>query len=106
MEYPVELNIQYQEKQSRLITFFKLILAIPQYFVLYFINIAAGVVVFLSWWVILFTGKLPKSFYDFITWYMRWNTRFSVYMNLLTDKYPPFSGEPSTISNPPATPPK
>jgi hypothetical protein len=93
MHYPIELNVLYQEKQSRLSSFFRIILAIPQCIVLYFLSIAAGVIIFLSWWVILFTGRYPKSFYDFITWYLRWNIRVGAYIYLLTDKYPPFSGE-------------
>ncbi|OGO30134.1 MAG: hypothetical protein A2Z29_07495 [Chloroflexi bacterium RBG_16_56_11] len=97
MEYPMELKFQYPEKLSRLSTFFRIILAIPHFVVLYFINIAAGVILFLSWWAILFTGRYPKSFYDFVAWYTQWNMRVTVYLNLMTDKYPPFSGEPSTL---------
>jgi hypothetical protein len=100
MQYPIELNIQYTKKLSRLTSFFRCFMGIPQYFVLYFISIAVGIVLFLSWWAILFTGQYPKSFFDFITWYMRWNVRFTGYMYLLTDKYPPFSGDPSTIAPP------
>jgi hypothetical protein len=103
MQYPIELNIQYSEKVSRLTSFFRPILAIPQYIILYFLSIAAGVVVFLSWWAILFTGRYPKSFFDFMTMYMRWNTRVGGYVYLLTDKYPPFSGDPSTIAPPTAS---
>ena len=108
MQYPVELNIQYAEKLSRLTTFFRIIMIIPQYIVLYFLNIAAGVILFLSWWAILFIGRYPKSFFEFMVWYMRWNTRAMAYMYLLTDKYPPFSGEASTIAPPsaPASAPK
>jgi Domain of unknown function (DUF4389) len=105
MQYPVELNIQFPEKLSRLSTFFRIILAIPQYILLYFLGIAAGIILFLSWWAILFTGRYPKSFYSFMTWYMRWSTRVGVYVYLLTDKYPPFSGDPSTIAPPTATKP-
>ena len=96
MQYPVELNIQYPEKLSRLSTFFRIILAIPHYVILYFINIATGVILFLSWWAILFIGRYPKAFFDFMTWQFRWNTRFNAYMYLMTDKYPPFSGDEST----------
>jgi hypothetical protein len=94
MPYPIELNVQYPEKLSRLTTFFRIIMAIPQYIVLYFIEIAAGIVLFISWWAILFTGRYPRSLYNFMTWFLRWNVRFSGYMYLLTDKYPPFSGDP------------
>lgn len=107
MQYPVELNFQYPGKLSRLTTFFRIILAIPQTIVLSFIEIAAAVILFLSWWAILFTGRYPKSFFDFMAWYMRWNIRYAAYTYLMTDKYPPFSGEPSTIAPPPqSTTPK
>ena len=98
MQYPVELNIQYSEKLSRLTTFFRLIMVIPQYIVIYFLQIAAEVILFLSWFAILFTGRYPKSFFEFIVWYMRWTTRVTAYLYMLTDKYPPFSGEASTIA--------
>jgi Domain of unknown function (DUF4389) len=103
MQYPVELNVQYAEKLSRLTTFFRFIMIIPQVFVLYFVSIAAGVIVFLSWFAVWITGRYPKSFFDFVVWYLRWSTRVNVYSYFLTDKYPPFSGDPSTIA-PPATP--
>ena len=103
MQYPVELNVQYAEKLSRLTTFFRFIMIIPQVFVLYFVSIAAGVIVFLSWFAVWITGRYPKSFFDFVVWYLRWSTRVNVYSYFLTDKYPPFSGDPSTIA-PPAAP--
>ncbi len=89
--YPVTFGAEYPDKMSRLTTFFRLILVIPQAFVLYFISIAAGIIAFIAWWAILFTGKYPKGMYDFFVGYMRWSTRVNGYMYLLTDKYPPFS---------------
>ncbi len=105
MQYPVEVNIAYTERLSRLSTFFRIILSIPHIIVLYFLSIAASVVLFLSWWAILFTGKYPGSFFSFMAWYMRWTVRFSGYTYLLTDKYPPFSGEASTTDAPPQSKP-
>jgi Domain of unknown function (DUF4389) len=89
--YPITFGAVYPEKMSRLTTFFRLILVIPQYFVLYFVGIAAGIVAFIAWWAILFTRKYPRSMFDFFTGYMRWMTRVTGYTYLLSDKYPPFS---------------
>jgi hypothetical protein len=100
MQYPVELNIQYTEKLSRLSTFFRIFLAIPHYVILYFLAIAAGIIMILSWFAILFTGRYPRSFFDYMTWFMRWYTRYTVYSSLMTDKYPPFSGDKSTLETP------
>jgi len=92
MSYPVTLTVEYPERLSRLTTFFRLFMLIPQAFVLGFISIAAYVILFLSWWAILFTGRYPEVFFNFITWWLRWYARLHGYSYLLTDKYPPFSG--------------
>jgi len=92
MAYPVTLAIEYPERLSRLTTFFRLFMLIPQAFVFAFVSIAAEVILILSWFAILFTGRYPEPFLNFITWWLRWYVRLTGYSFLLTDKYPPFSG--------------
>ena len=92
MDYPVTLTVEYPEKLSRLTTFFRLFMLIPQVFVFVFVSIAAWFIMFLSWWAILFTARYPDVFFNFITWWLRWGARLGGYIYLLTDKYPPFSG--------------
>ena len=89
--YPITFDAEYPTKLSRLTTFFRCLLVIPQLVVLYFLGIAAGVIVFISWWAILFTGRYPKGLFQFASGYLRWSTRVNGYYYLLTDKYPPFS---------------
>jgi hypothetical protein len=101
MEYPIELNVQYTENQSRLSVLLRMFLIIPHYFILYFLSIAASVVLLIAWFAILFTGKYPKSLYDFVLYFWKWWVRFEGYSLLITDKYPPFSGEHSTLPKPP-----
>ncbi len=69
---------------------------IPQMFVIAFVWIAAWVILILSWFAILFTGKYPEPFLNFMTWFLRWVARLTGYAMLLTDKYPPFSGREDT----------
>ena len=90
-DYPVTLDIPFPDRLSRLTTFFRIFMVIPQIIVLYFIEIAATVVLFISWWAILFMGRYPRWAFDFTAGYMRWATRVSVYSCFLTDKYPPFN---------------
>ena len=90
-EYPITINVSYSERLSRLTTFFRCILAIPQLIVVSAIGVAATVVLFISWWAILFMGRYPRWAFDFITGYLRWQTRVTGYTYYLTDKYPPFS---------------
>jgi hypothetical protein len=89
--YPVKVHFDYPPKLSRGLIFVKILLLIPQFIVLYVLSICAGVVTFIAWWAILFTGKYPKGMWDFNTGVIRWSTRVSSYMYLLHDAYPPFS---------------
>jgi hypothetical protein len=90
-KYPITIEFEFPDKLSRLTTFFRCLLAIPQMVVLYFLGIVAGVVVFISWWAILFIGRYPKGLFEFVSGYLRWSTRVTGYSYFLTDKYPPFS---------------
>jgi len=77
--------------QRRLTVAFRIILAIPQFIVLYFLFIAAFFVLVIGWFGALFMGRLPEWAYSFISGVVRWTTRVYAYMYLLTDQYPPFS---------------
>jgi hypothetical protein len=73
----------------------KWLLAIPHYVVLFFLTIAAFVVVVIAWFAILFTGRYPRGLFDFVVGYQRWFVRVSAYAFLLTtDRYPPFRLSP------------
>ena len=70
----------------------KWFLAIPHYFVLFFLAICVFVATVVAWFAILFTGKYPKDLFDFVVGVGRWGLRVAAYAFLLTtDKYPPFS---------------
>ena len=77
-------------QQSRLTVLVRLVLAIPHYVVLWVLGIATEVVVVISWFAVLFTGRVPEGLAGFITGYLRWATRVYAYLLLLTDEYPPF----------------
>jgi Domain of unknown function (DUF4389) len=77
--------------RNRLTVFFRIILAIPQFIVLAVLGIAASVVVFISFFVVLFTGKWSPGMRDFVIKVARWHVRVMAYWLLLTDVYPPFA---------------
>ena len=79
--------------QQRVTVFFRIILMIPHAFVLWILGIVAEVVAVIGWFGALFTGLLPDFAADFLTGYVRWQTRYNAYYLLLTDQYPPFSLE-------------
>jgi hypothetical protein len=94
--YPVTFKADYVEKRSRLTTFFRLILAIPHLIAVFFYVLAAEIVTFIAWFALLFTGRYPQGMYDFVAGALRYGTRVCGYAFLLTDEYPPFSGDPAT----------
>ena len=90
-EIPVRIEIEYPERMSRWLLWFKWLLVIPHVFVLYFYGLAVSVTTFIAWWAILFTGRYPRGLFDFAVGYIRWNLRVAAYYPLLmTDRYPPF----------------
>jgi hypothetical protein len=84
---------QYVEKRSRLTTFFRAILAIPHFILLYVWGLVAGLAVIVAWFAILFTGRYPQGLYDFVAGAQRYSTAVYGYIALLTDEYPPFGSD-------------
>ena len=80
------------EELSRGLPLVKWFLAIPHYFVLFFLHIAAFFVTVFAWFAILFTGRYPQGAFDFVEGVFRWSNRVVAYAFILvTDEYPPFS---------------
>jgi hypothetical protein len=91
----MKLIIKHQEQYSRLElllrTFFGwLYIALPHGFILFFLNIWAGILTFLAFWAVLFAGKYPKSFYSFQVSLQRWYIRLRARLYNLSDGYPAF----------------
>jgi hypothetical protein len=66
---------------------------IPHGFCLYFRLIATGVMQFLAWWAVLFTGTYPSRWHAFNVGTQRWSTRIGLYLGYFTDEYPKFTGK-------------
>lgn len=94
-EQAVHLELDYPnvpQDLNRWLPIFKWLFAIPHYIVLFFIYIGVIVAVIVAWFAILFTGRYPRSLFDFVVGAMRWTLRVNAYaFLLLTDTYPPFS---------------
>lgn len=88
---PVQVTVDGAQPQSRVTVLFRLIMAIPHFIVLFFLDIGALVVAFLGWWGALFMGQLPDFAASYLTGVIRWMARVYGYMFLLTDVYPPFT---------------
>ena len=77
--------------RDRLTVALRIVLAIPQFIVLFFVLCAWWVTTIVAWFLILITGRYPEGLYDFGAGALRWLIRVEAYVLLLVDEYPPFS---------------
>lgn len=90
MSYPINVEVDYVEKRSRLTTLVRLILAIPLMIVLYVYAIGLSFAVIIAWFAELITGRCPDGLYNFIGGVIRYYARVYAYSFLMTDTYAPF----------------
>lgn len=88
---PVLVAVAGPAAQSRATVAFRLILAVPHFFVLYLLGIVASVVAVIGWLGALVTGRLPGFAATYLSGYVGWYCRVGAYLLLLTGAYPPFS---------------
>lgn len=91
--YPVLVEGHIDPNLTRWQWLVKWLLAIPHFVVLAFLWVAFVLLTVVAFFAILFTGRYPKSIFDFNVGVLRWSWRvgFYTYSVAATDQYPPFS---------------
>lgn len=96
-KYPADLDFKHEEHNSRLLAlatvlmFPKIILVIPHIVIMMFLSIPALLIFLLAPFAVLFTGRNPQSFENYLVGFQRWTWRYTAYFLGLTKQYPPFS---------------
>jgi Domain of unknown function (DUF4389) len=104
--YPVEVGIDDPASQRRLVTGFRLFLALPALLVAYVLSVALIVAALFGWFVSLVRGRMPEGLRNVCAYVIHYWAQVYGYLYLLTERYP-YSGprasrdpEPEPVAEP------
>lgn len=90
MQYPATIDVRTPDRIANWRPLVQWILAIPHLVIAGALQYVAQAVAIVSWFVILFTGRLPAGLANFQVMIVRYSMRSQVYAGFLHDHYPPF----------------
>jgi Domain of unknown function (DUF4389) len=90
--HPIRMVVDDDLERSRLTVFFRLLLAIPHIIWLFLWSIAIFFVAILSWFIVLFTARLPAGLHGFSEAYVRYATHVYGFVLLAANPFPGFTG--------------
>tara|TARA_A100001011_G_scaffold399950_2_gene511289 strand:+ start:6913 stop:7494 length:582 start_codon:yes stop_codon:yes gene_type:complete len=91
MKLSIALQVSYSRLELILRTLFgALYIALPHAFILFFLSIWGGVLSFIAFWMILFSGRYPEHIFEYQVQLIRWRIRVYARIYNLADDYPAF----------------
>jgi Domain of unknown function (DUF4389) len=103
--YPATLEVDRAERIANWRPIVQWLLAIPHLAIINVMQDLSGVVAIISWFAILFTGKLPEGLANLQCLIVRYGNRTYAYAGFLREEYPPFTFETDAPADPGSYPP-
>jgi hypothetical protein len=89
--YPIDLEVDPPEPQSRLTVRFRVILAIPALLLTNILSNLSQLLAVFSWFIALVMGRVPEGLRNFAALALRIETQTYAYLMVLTSRYPSFN---------------
>ena len=89
--YPIDLEVDPPEPQSRLTVLFRVILAIPALLLTNILSNLSQLLAVFSWFIALVMGRVPEGLRNFAALALRIETQTYGYLMILTSRYPSFN---------------
>jgi hypothetical protein len=103
MNYPAAFEVETPDKMANWRPLVQWLMAIPHIVVMYVLTIVGGVVAIISWFSIVFTGKLSEGLANTQSMVLRYNLRTMAFAGFLHEEFPPFDFT-TTAAEPGGTP--
>jgi Domain of unknown function (DUF4389) len=94
--HPVRVTVTDDLRRSRLLTFFRLPIAIPHIVWILLWTIPALVAALLNWLSALAIGRSPRPFHRFLSRYLRYGSHLTAFLFMVGNQFPGFTGKPGT----------
>lgn len=88
--YPARIDVVSPDQTDRWRALGQWFMAIPHLIIAGAMEYVTGAIAVVSWFIILFTGKLPAGLANLQVMILRYTARAEVYAGFLHDTYPPF----------------
>ena len=86
--YPIDLEVDGPDRQRRLVTAFRPILAIPAWVLNFVFSQVLQIVALLAWFVAIAIGRMPRGMENLGLYCLRYNAQTNAYLFIVTDRYP------------------
>jgi len=91
--YPIDLELEPPEPQRRLVTAFRIVLAIPALILNWVFSQVLQIVGILAWLIALVLGRTPRGMENLGLYCLRYQAQTWGYLLILTERYPSLAAE-------------